>query len=273
MKATNSSPISLIAVRALELVGIIMIVSYVLDLITLLIPPNLMNVQWRLNFTSQAIDRGVIPMVGVVFILVGVWLYETVTDSSGSSKQNLLKGLSIIFALIVGVFYLGVTPLHAMDTINDRNATMTRIEGEAKRAEDQLQNQLNNPQFQAALEQQQKAFKTQVTDLLGNQQQLEELQKSGQLGQQQVNLLNEFKKDPGSIDQFIETQTQELPKRALTRIREGKKEAEQQAQVRSMKSISRGISSLLLAVGFLGIGLSAFSGGGKRSRRRKAAGV
>ncbi|MDL5044694.1 HpsJ family protein [Oscillatoria amoena NRMC-F 0135] len=101
MKATNSGTISNLAARALQLVGIVMIASFLLDALTLLFPPNLTNVQWRLSFTSQLIDRGVIPLVGTALLLAGLWLSSDPADSSStSSGQSFLRGVSLVLAWI-----------------------------------------------------------------------------------------------------------------------------------------------------------------------------
>ncbi|MBD2310473.1 hypothetical protein H6G20_02135 [Desertifilum sp. FACHB-1129] len=274
MKATNSGTISNLAARALQLVGIVMIASFLLDALTLLFPPNLTNVQWRLSFTSQLIDRGVIPLVGTALLLAGLWLSSDPADSSStSSGQSFLRGVSLVLAWILGVTYLIVTPLHTIDTIRDRNLALTRIEQEATRAETQLQAEIGRPEFRAELERQESQFKTQVNELLRNDEQLNQLLSSGQVAPEQANLLQEFRSNPAALDQFVTQQTQALPERALARIRTGRREAEEQAQIRTVKSISRGLSSLLLAVGFVGIGWTGISGGmGGRPRtgRRKS---
>ncbi len=273
MKATNSSPNTNLAVRALQLVGLIMIVSFLLDLLTLFIPPDLLNTQWRLNFTTQVIDRGVIPLVGVVFLLIGMWFSESVGNGS-SRSANLSKVVAVILSLILGVLYLGVAPLHGIDTIRDRNLSLRRVEQEATRAETQLQSQVNNPQFQAQIEQQQQQFKSQVSELLSDEQRLNELISSGQIAGPQADLLQEFKANPQALDQFVEQQSQDLPDRALTRIRETRRNAEQEIQLRSAKSVSRSLSSGLLAIAFLGIAFTGFTGGVKRTKgRRKTAGA
>ncbi|NES94428.1 MAG: hypothetical protein F6K32_04230 [Desertifilum sp. SIO1I2] len=274
MKATNSGTISNLAARALQLVGIVMIASFLLDALTLLFPPNLTNVQWRLSFTSQLIDRGVIPLVGTALLLAGLWLSSDPADSSStSSGQSFLRGVSLVLAWVLGVTYLIVTPLHTIDTIRDRNLALTRIEQEATRAEAQLQAEIGRPEFQAELERQESQFKTQVNELLRNDEQLNQLLSSGQVAPEQATLLQEFRSNPAALDQFVTQQTQALPERALTRIRTSRREAEEQAQVRTVKSISRGLSSLLLAIGFVGIGWTGISsgmGGRPRTGRRKS---
>ena len=77
MKATSSRSYAPFASRALKVVGIILVVSFVLDLITLLIPANFLSPEWQINFITQVVDRGVIPLVGISFIFVADWIDRT----------------------------------------------------------------------------------------------------------------------------------------------------------------------------------------------------
>lgn len=46
---------------ALKTVGLILIVSALLDYVILAIPFNPLQREWQLSFTTQIVDRGVIP--------------------------------------------------------------------------------------------------------------------------------------------------------------------------------------------------------------------
>ena len=265
---TNSSSISPLVARSVQLVGLVMIVSFMLDAITLLYPPNLVNVQWRLGYTSQIVDRGVIPLVGLAFVLAGMW----VNSSSGSSNsgQDLLRTGSVVLASILGATFLLMAPLHAVDTIRNRNQVLANIERQASRAEARLENQLENPQFQANLEQRQNQFVTQVEALISDEERLEELLSSGQVSERQANLLEQFQENPGAIDEFAEQQATQLPSRALSQIRERKLQAQRQVRQTAVRSISRALSSGLLAIAYIGIGWTGLTGGiGSAGRPRK----
>ncbi len=262
----SSSPVSPLASRSLQLVGIVMIISFVVDILILLIPPAPLNPQWRLSFTSQLIDRGVIPLVGVALMLGGIWIKDS--EGTSGSKQGLLKSVAVFTSLALGVVYLLVVPLHSIDTVRGRNRALRNLNEQAKQAEEQLQAQLDNPQFQAGLDQRREEFKTQINQLLGNPQQFEEALK--QAPEQQAELLQQFKQNPSQIDDFIEQQVSALPDRARQQIREEKMQREEQAQVTTVKAMSQAINGGLLAVGYLGIGLAGvqLKGGGKRKKRR-----
>ena len=264
MKASSNS-ISSLAARSLQLVGLIMIVSFIIDIFILAMPPNPLNRQWRLGYTTQLIDRGVIPLVGIVLLLGGIWI----KDASGmlGSKQGLLKSAAVLTSLILGIVYVLLVPLHSIDTVRARSELLSTLNREAKNAEEQVQ--LSNPQVQATLDRQRAQFKAQITGLLDNPDQL--AQAIEQSPEQQAERLREFQANPDAIDTFIDQQIGELPERARQRIRNRQQEQANQIQVNTLKSMSQSINGGLLAVGYLGIGLAGvqFGGGGKRKKRRK----
>ncbi|MGK7901010.1 MAG: HpsJ family protein [Hormoscilla sp.] len=270
MRASNSSSISPLAARSLQLVGTIMIVSFALDALTLLFPPNVTQVSWRLGFTSQVIDRGVIPLVGLAFVLAGLWISSMATESGlDSPVENLLKTGSVILAAVLGVTFLLIAPIHAADTIRSRNQAMRTIEQQASQAETRL----SSSQFESGLERRQNQFKSQIEQLINSPQDFERV--VSQAPAQQADLLRGFKQDPNALNEYIQRQATNLPKEARKQIRERKMQAEKQTQERAVKSIARSFSSGLLAIGYLGIGWTGLTGGmsGGRKRRRKAAGL
>jgi len=270
MRASNSSTISPLAARSLQLVGTIMIVSFALDALTLLFPPNVTQVSWRLGFTSQVIDRGVIPLVGLAFVLAGLWISSMATESGLESPvQNLLKTGSVILAAVLGVTFLLIAPIHGADTIRSRNQAMRVIDQQASQAETRL----SSPQFEAGLERRQNQFKSQIEQLINSPSDFDRV--LSQAPEEQADLLRGFKENRNSLDEYVDRQARNIPTQALQQIRERKQEAEKRTQERAIKSIARSFSSGLLAIAYLGIGWTGLTGGmgGARKRRRKAAGL
>ncbi|MDJ1178408.1 HpsJ family protein [Roseofilum sp. BLCC_M91] len=266
MKA-SSNPISPLASRSLQLVGLVMIVSFIIDILIIAIPPELLSPQWRLSFTSQFIDRGVIPLVGVALLLGGVWIKES--EGTSSSKQGMLRSAAVLVSLVLGIVYLLVVPLHSIDTVRSRNRALRNLEAQAQQAEEQLQAQLDNPQFRAGLDQRREQFRTQINTLISNEEQFQ--QALEQAPEQQAQLLEQFRSDPGAIDTFINEQVDALPQRARSQIEQEKTQREERAQVTTLKSMSQSMNGALLAIGYLGIGLAGvqLGGGGKRKKRRR----
>lgn len=266
MKA-SSTPNSSLASRSLQLVGLVMIVSFVIDILIIFFPPNLLSPQWRLGFSSQLIDRGVIPLVGVALLLGGIWIKDS--EGTSGSKQGMLRSAAVLVSLILGIVYLLVVPLHSIDTVRSRNRALRNLEAQATQAEEQLDAQLTNPQFEAALDQRREQFKTQINTLINNPEQYE--QALEEAGEEQAELLRQFKDNPAAIDDFINRQVNALPQQARSRIENEKTQREERAQVTTVKSMSQAMNGALLAVGYLGVGLTGvqLGGGGGRKKRRR----
>ena len=65
MKASNSRQFSSVAARTLKVVGIILILSALLDCIVLSLPgetSDILNRAWQLAAATQIVDRGIIPL-------------------------------------------------------------------------------------------------------------------------------------------------------------------------------------------------------------------
>ena len=65
----NSAKMSLFTSFFLKLVGTILILASLLDYIVLAIPFRYQQEQWLVGFITQVVDRGIIPMIGIVFII------------------------------------------------------------------------------------------------------------------------------------------------------------------------------------------------------------
>ena len=162
---------------SLKIVGIICILSFLLDFLFLLFPVQIADKLWQINFARNVVDRGIVPLVGVGILLTAYWI-----DSTDDRPQALnLKLPTFIFSSILGLFFLLIFPLHlntvnqvkvqALERVNNESA---QLEAQVKTQLDQVQSQLGNDQVKAAVERQRMALKEQ----LGNQ--LNELVKDEQ---------------------------------------------------------------------------------------------
>ncbi|MGB0561437.1 MAG: HpsJ family protein [Spirulinaceae cyanobacterium] len=247
---------------ALKVVGVIMIISSLVDYLILAIPFSPLNPEWQIAFINQIVDRGIIPMVGIAFVVVGYWVADTVS-SSGSGKISFtdLRFWSFLLASLLGLMFLIFIPLHISTLGRAKKQAMLNIEQSATQAETQIEQQLG-----------------QVEQLLGDtarQQELEAAIDSGAVEGEQLEQLvtikdqiDQLKQDPAAL----ETQADEARSQLETR----RKEAEQQANMTAFKSGVRiGLSSLLLSVGYILIGLNGFrglaGGGGSNVSRRRTA--
>src|SRR5690349_19477629 len=114
MKATTGRPLSPPAALILKLVGLICIVSFFIDVLTLLFPFNPTDRGWQLNVTTQLVERGVIPLVGMAFLFVGSWIEDVGDAAPGKSASlwQIVKLAALAISGILGLIYLLVAPLH-----------------------------------------------------------------------------------------------------------------------------------------------------------------
>jgi hypothetical protein len=244
----KSSPVySPYTALALKVVGSILILSSLIDYIFLAIPLNLTQRAGQLLFATQIVDRGIIPMVGIAFLLVGYWI-DNIAGTSSDRKPLVqdLRFWALLLSSLLGAIFLVLAPVHSINVVQERDEAFKQINQGATQA-------------QTVLEAQTK----QVDALVKDPQRLSELEKainSGQVqGQQLAQLkalqekLTAFKKDPKALKQEVDA--------AQTRINKEKQQKEAEANARVWQiGIRTILSSLLLAIGYISIGWSGLRG-------------
>lgn len=265
MKAMNSKQISSFTSWSLKLVGVIVILTFLLDLAILLFPAGPRDTQWQIGLATALVDRGIVPMMGIALILAGYWIEQSLDKDLLNRKAWLdLRFWAFILSSILGLLFLVLFPVHVN---NVRAATTERIEQinqKATQAETQLQTQLSqlqtqlgDKQIQAELEQQASQFRTKVTELLKDEKRFNQALQSNQIPESEKKLLQQFKANPKAIDEYVakQTDTQALANQKLSQIQVDKEQLSQQARQEAWKSSLRtGISSVLLCVGYIAIG-------------------
>jgi hypothetical protein len=237
------SPLSPLAAIALKLVGVITILSSVLDYIILTVPPNFLNPQWQLNVTSQLVDRGIVPLIGITLLLTGFWLDQ----SSGRSPRqgNLLTDLrfwSCALGSLLGFIFLILTFLHINNVRITSQQALAQVSREAGEASTQLEQRLTGE-----LSQQQ----NQLNLLFQDDALLQQAIQSGQLPEEVL----QFRDNPEGLNEFLNQRAGEARTRIETEIGTRREEAEKQIRQEAFKSAIRiSLSSLLLAVGYTIVG-------------------
>ncbi len=266
------------AARTLIVVGTILMLSFLLDFLILLFPFQVTDKGWQIGLATALVDRGIVPMVGLGMLFAGYWIDST---SDGDRSQPLdLRFPALILSSILGLLFLLIFPLHLNNVNQAKSLTVTRITQDADQAENQLNSQLTqlkaqlgNAQVKAQLEQQKSQIKAQFTDLLKDDQKYKQALENPNLPATQKELLKKFKANPQELDKFLAQQSdpQGLANEKLNQIRQRKEEAQKQAQQEALKSGLRiGMSSLLLAIGYIIIGwtglrgMGALQGGGRK---------
>lgn len=276
MKATNNRQFSSVAARTLKVVGIILILSALLDCIVLSLPgeaSDIMNRGWQLAAATQIVDRGIIPLMGIALLMTGFW----VDSSSGVSieRRNVwvdLRFWALLISSLLGLIYLLVVPVHLNNTRLELKDALAQVDKEAGQAENQLEAQIKSDQFKAQVEQLKSQRRSQIGALLQDEGKLQEALKSPDVPKELKAVLQDSKKDPKALDKFLEQQAQELPVQARNEIRTRKQQKEKELRTRSRNSsLQTGISSLLLAIGYITVGWTGLrSMGILRFGRRKS---
>ncbi|NJL60768.1 MAG: hypothetical protein HC903_01710 [Methylacidiphilales bacterium] len=276
----NNSFAAATASRTLKIVGIILILSFLVDFVLLLFPFQPTDKEWQINLATALVDRGIVPLVGLGMLFAGYWADSFDSEGFGSFD---LRMPALVISSLLGLMFLLIFPLHLNNIRQASNQTIEQISKRAEQAETQLDNQLSqvkaqlgNEQIKAELEKQKNQVKTQFTELLKDEQKYKQALENPNLPAQQKDLLKKFKANPQELDKFIAQQSnpEQLAEQQKRQIREQKAEAEKQAKDRAWKSGLRiGISSLLLSIGYIIIGWTGLRsmGVGQGSTRKVAA--
>ena len=268
---------------SLKLVGIICIVSFFLDFLFLVIPFQPTDKLWQINLCRNLVDRGIVPMVGIAAMLTAYW-FDSVDEGGRPSPFN-LKLPTFMIASLLGLIFLLIFPLHLNNVNQVKIQTLTRIGQEADQLENQVKNQLaqvqtqlGNDQVKAAVEKQRTELKeqlsTQLGELVKDEQKYNQALNNNQLPAAQKDLLKQYKTNPKALDDFISQQTdpQQLANQRITQIRSQKEQELKKTSDDAIKELRTGLSSLLLAIGYIIIGwtglrsMSVLQSGSKRSR-------
>lgn len=244
-----SRPTSVLASRTLKTVGVIMVLATLIDLIILPMPYQWGDRQWQINVVTQLVDRGIVPLVGIVLFLTGFWI-----DSNagiGSEKRSMVtdpRFWACALASVMGLCYLLMFPLHLNNVRLGNEQAITTLNQQASQAETQLL----GDRLKADVEAQRQQINLLLT---ATDEQIQQLIQQNRLTQEQADLVKRFKANPKDLEPFLQQREQEARNQLQTRIGSEKQQQQQRIQSEALKSGLRvSISSLLLAVGFAVIG-------------------
>ncbi|MGC9503392.1 HpsJ family protein [Baaleninema sp.] len=230
------------AARALKLAGTTLIFISLLNYLLLLFPLNLGEVTWWLNFTSQIVEQGVVPLIGIGAIFGGIG-FETMvgrakeTDKWVQSTKTLAFRLSAVLAAIFAI----VIPIHALSAIAASRQAMTTIDEKAAASIEQIDVQLQQQkQLYLRLLEESPDSETMVRELVGDE----------PLSEEELAQLQELRENPQALDRQI----QGIRTSLLEKVQQQSKEAKEASKLGVWKSIARlGLSSLLLAACYFNI--------------------
>ena len=232
-----------LAALSLKLVGIVTILASLLDFIVLLAPPDLLNRQWQIATTTQLVDRGIVPLVGITLILTGEWIESYVL--TGPRRRNLLtdsRFWASLLAALLGLVFLLLAVLHPNNVLATRSQALDQINNEATQATAQLEQRFSQQ-------------RSELGALLQNESQLQQAIESGQVPQEQIPILQQLQDNPEGVNQFLDQQLGTAREKVQTEIGDRRQEAEKRVNLEAWKSgIRIALSSLMLAIGYSVIG-------------------
>lgn len=237
----------------LKTVGVILVASSLLDFISLAIPFHPLDAQWQRVFTSQIVDRGIVPMVGMAFILVAYWLESSLGSNRKSGFD--IKLPAFLLSMFLGVIFLILVPLHLNNLRLTSSDVLTQIEQQISQAETKLANeyqQLNqivkNPQSLSQLEARIKELDTAISQEQLQGEKLNPQQIKGLTDTKvQLESFSQLAKNPQAFEQRIQELQTQLQEEKLANERRTKTEVLKQG-------VRTGLNSLMLAVGYLMMG-------------------
>jgi len=234
------SPLAAIALKA---AGLVAVISALLDYLILLIPPNLTNTQWQLATTTQLVDRGIVPLVGIALLLAGFWIDSSVGRGTNSKSLGAdLRFWVCALSSLLGLLYLLLSLLHLNTVRLSSQLALQQLNNEASQTSTELEQQLS-----AELNQQ----RTQLGAVLENDELLSQAIQSGQLPQD----IQQYQDDPEGLNQFLQQRADQAKQQIQTEIGTRRAEAERRVRTEAIKSAFRtSITSLLLAAGYTIIG-------------------
>ncbi len=249
------------AARVLKVVGVILILSFLVDFLILLFPFQPTNRLWQIDLATALVDRGIVPLVGLGMLFAGHW-FDNVEDGGRSTID--LRFPALILSSILGLIFLLIFPVHlnnvrqaSAQTVEQINQKAEQEENQLNKQLDQVQAQLNNEQVKAALEKQKSQVKARFSELIKDDQRYQQALNDPNLPQAQKDLLKKFKANPQELDKYIENQSnpQTVANQQRNQIRQNKEEAEKRTKDNAWKTgLRTGVGSLLLAIGYIIIG-------------------
>ncbi len=242
MQPTTSS---FLTPLALKTAGAVLILSSFIDLVFMLVfPPENLGAdpnQWWLYATSQLVDRGLLPLVGIAFVVAGDWI-KIVSTEDGGSYGNVWRIGTFSLASLLGLIFVLIIPFQLLTTNTFKEKELKTIVDRVTQIENGLKNETQqiNAQSKDTIRQQISLIDKELKSGAAQGQRGAELQ----LNKSRLEL---FLNDPKKFAQASEQN--------LEQLRKQKDKAVSQANERMVKTgVRTSLASLLLAIAYVTIG-------------------
>ncbi len=245
----------------IKLVGTIFFISSLVDFIFLAIPLELGNRNWQINFTNSIVDRGVVPLLGIILLILGWWMTDN-TINAGKPK-TIFRLPVFILSSILGLLFLLLVPLHLSNVSNVSSQLIAQIDQRAGEQEVEIQafiEQLDGISRNPQQIQQEINQRNQIIDndgvIQGRRLSPQELQ-SITAQRDQLQQLLDLSQNP----QELEERLGDTRNRLQTELRNLQRQEKQRAQTEALKvTLRTGISSFILSIGYIVLGWLGLKG-------------
>lgn len=130
---------------ALKTAGAVLILSSLIDLVFMLwFPPEnlvLEGSRWWLYATSQLVDRGLLPLVGIAFVVAGDWI-RIVSTEDGGDRGNSWRIGTFSLASLLGLIFILIIPFQVITTNDFKSQDLKKIGEEVTQIEQGIKSNL-----------------------------------------------------------------------------------------------------------------------------------
>lgn len=115
-----------------QIVGLVCLAGFLIDILVIAFPPDLGNATWRVGLLQQLADRSVVLLLGAAFTIFSL------------ESRRSLRRISLI-SLLAGVLYLLASLLVVRDGMALQQQAVSNISNQVSQAQTQIQNAQTNP--------------------------------------------------------------------------------------------------------------------------------
>ena len=227
----------------------VLITSTIVDIAFTLLPYQLGDGKWWFAASAELVNRGLLPLVGIVFWLIADWIETVAKETSGRGSGKFTKGVTLL-SVLLGALFLVIVPFQVLTSNSDRDKTLTmsREEGTA---------------MESKIDQRVKEITGDKTKMQQVQQQIAEMDKAIKSGQLQGEQLAGAKASKAELEK-LSGDPSKIKESAMADLRRRQKDLEGAATAQMWKTgVRASLASLLLSAGYSFIGLT-----GLRSQKR-----
>jgi len=131
----------------LKLTGLVFILSFLLDGFILPLPYQFNQSQWQVGFVTTFVDRGIVPLLGIILVLIAYWIDANNKDVIPRKSRFELRWPIFIFSTLLGLVFLLMIPVHINNINQIKNNALTQ-----NQLQTQLQERRKQAESQANLE-------------------------------------------------------------------------------------------------------------------------